>query len=639
MTVMNRENTMKNALSSLVRNNWLPLVLLVGVCFLLYGQTLGFSYVWDDEIIFLNKNSLMVDPLSWSLLTTPILENTSYMRPFVMLTWWLEFHLFGQNPALSHAVNVAVLCVNVLLVQALAWHMLQVQKRPYDQWWAALAALSYAVHPMLIESTAWVSGRFDMLCTTGVLGASWVMVNPKVFGIWRMLGVVIFTLVALMSKELGVVTPIILLCVWMARYGSMEQKLTVNVRRALRVEYSTWGALIVLLILYFLLRSYSMEALYHREWGWAYIKTILLTMAPLEALWFYISMSFFPFGRVGTFHLPAEAGSLAGYMGNWLALLLTLLVLWQALRRQQQWAWLLLAAYAGIALVLHFVPMTIANNIAQDRFITLPLGFFCVALVCFPWRRLVADRLNLRQSAHTSIMAIFLGGWIALLAVSSISLIPMWKNELVLWSWEHLRNPDVEGVRQHYLKATIQYDRLDLTEREVKRILEKNGSLSVVEQFFYAYVLMLKGDPEALPYLEGVIAAFPRDSRGEVVSGKYLSDTIVSSYAAYARSKMIFEGDLATAMQFIDEADRLTPVNQKAYIVYTRAAILYAMGHFEDAESIIAKEERVFHSQQMNATEAMRLDLLHYCKNELEKKSVMPDSCQRLRARSFFQKN
>ena len=60
---------MSPQLEVIARHRLLPVMGLAVLVLLLYGQTLGFSYVWDDGIIFLDKNDLMVKPLSWGLLS------------------------------------------------------------------------------------------------------------------------------------------------------------------------------------------------------------------------------------------------------------------------------------------------------------------------------------------------------------------------------------------------------------------------------------------------------------------------------------------------------------------------------------------------------------------------------------------
>ena len=90
------------------KNIILSLLLLTGLAVLLYAQTLNFAYVWDDSLLFLDKTALLNEPLSWSLLTDPVLPGTTYMRPLIFLTLYIEFNVLGQSPAISHAINLII---------------------------------------------------------------------------------------------------------------------------------------------------------------------------------------------------------------------------------------------------------------------------------------------------------------------------------------------------------------------------------------------------------------------------------------------------------------------------------------------------------------------------------------------------
>ncbi|MCW8416183.1 hypothetical protein, partial [Pseudomonas paraeruginosa] len=83
----------------------LSLMTFVSLCLWgLYGRALGFDYVWDDSLLFLDKTDLLNLPLSWKLLAEPVLPGTSYLRPLVFLTFYVEFHAFGQSALISYAV-------------------------------------------------------------------------------------------------------------------------------------------------------------------------------------------------------------------------------------------------------------------------------------------------------------------------------------------------------------------------------------------------------------------------------------------------------------------------------------------------------------------------------------------------------
>jgi len=69
----------------------LSCVLLIGLGLFLYSSILSFEYVWDDTLLFVDKVSLLNEPLSWELVSQPVLFGTSYFRPLVFLSWYAEF--------------------------------------------------------------------------------------------------------------------------------------------------------------------------------------------------------------------------------------------------------------------------------------------------------------------------------------------------------------------------------------------------------------------------------------------------------------------------------------------------------------------------------------------------------------------
>lgn len=84
-------------------------LLIIIVTIVLYYPVFNAGYVWDDNLLFVEKVKLVNEPLSWRILTEPVLPDTTYFRPLIFLTMYIEFHLFGQNPISSHIINLLIL--------------------------------------------------------------------------------------------------------------------------------------------------------------------------------------------------------------------------------------------------------------------------------------------------------------------------------------------------------------------------------------------------------------------------------------------------------------------------------------------------------------------------------------------------
>ena len=108
------------------------------------------GFVWDDHDLIL-ESTLLRGPLSRIWFSA---DATDYW-PLTWTTFWVEARAFGLAAAPFHAVNVALHVVASLLL----WRLLRALRIPG----AAVAGLLFAVHPVAVESVAWISERKNVL--------------------------------------------------------------------------------------------------------------------------------------------------------------------------------------------------------------------------------------------------------------------------------------------------------------------------------------------------------------------------------------------------------------------------------------------------------------------------------------------
>jgi len=117
-----------------------------------YVPAMRGGVVWDDDV-FLGGNSFVKPPDSlrriW--LTT---ERLDYF-PLTDTSFWLGSRLWGADPAAHHAMNVLLHALAAILL----WRVLERLRVP-GAWWAALV---FAVHPVNVESVAWITERKNTL--------------------------------------------------------------------------------------------------------------------------------------------------------------------------------------------------------------------------------------------------------------------------------------------------------------------------------------------------------------------------------------------------------------------------------------------------------------------------------------------
>ena len=138
---------------------WLGFLLLVATVVLTYRGVSNAGFIWDDDIQ-LTHNPCIVGPLGFVDIWT-----TRFARicPLVISSFWLQYQCWGLNALPYHLVNVAFHTTTALVL----WRTLLVLRVP-GAW---LGAMLWAVHPVQVESVAWISelkntqsGLFFVLC-------------------------------------------------------------------------------------------------------------------------------------------------------------------------------------------------------------------------------------------------------------------------------------------------------------------------------------------------------------------------------------------------------------------------------------------------------------------------------------------
>ncbi|TYO99947.1 hypothetical protein EDC39_101107 [Geothermobacter ehrlichii] len=178
------------------------LFLVFVVCGVFYPAIFAGINSVDDWRMFYDLE-VMAEKSPWALfLPTP----GFYYRPLLMLTFVVDYMLWGQEPSFYHLVNILIHAANACLIFLLTESLLKVGDEEGEPGpWPLLAGLLFAVHPIVTESVDWISGRTDLLGCFFVLLATLAIVaaNRR-----RNLGFVILgvgaMILAIMSKEIMV---------------------------------------------------------------------------------------------------------------------------------------------------------------------------------------------------------------------------------------------------------------------------------------------------------------------------------------------------------------------------------------------------------------------------------------------------
>jgi len=142
---------------------YIYLLLAVGtlVCF---WQVRNFDFTNYDDNLYVTENQhvlsgLTADNIFWAFTT----GHTGYWHPLTWLSLMLDCQLFGPNPGRMHLINLLFHLANTLLLFAI------LKKITAAVWPSAFVAAAFALHPMHVESVAWIAERKDVLSTLFLL--------------------------------------------------------------------------------------------------------------------------------------------------------------------------------------------------------------------------------------------------------------------------------------------------------------------------------------------------------------------------------------------------------------------------------------------------------------------------------------
>ena len=172
-----------------------------------FAPVLGFDFVNFDDPVYVLDNPIIADGLTWSGVKHAFtMIQAGYWIPVTWLSHMADVELFGFAPGLHHLVNVVLHVLTTLLLYGLVVRMTGAHAR------AAFVAAVFAIHPLRVESVAWVAERKDILSTMfwmlAVFAYAEYAAKPSR---GRYLTVVGLFVVGLLAKPMVLTLPIVLL--------------------------------------------------------------------------------------------------------------------------------------------------------------------------------------------------------------------------------------------------------------------------------------------------------------------------------------------------------------------------------------------------------------------------------------------
>ncbi|MCB1057740.1 MAG: tetratricopeptide repeat protein [Acidobacteria bacterium] len=186
---------------------WLAAAVLVAATLWVYWPVTGYGTVGYDDPIYLEDNPVVMQGLSgeglvWALTT----GHASNWHPLTWLSHMLDVELFGRDWGAHHAVSAVLHALSAVLL------LLFLERATGRLGPAMAAAALFALHPIHVESVAWLSERKDVLSTL----LAWVALLAYLGWCWRptrgrYAAVVVLLVLGLAAKPMLVTLPFVLL--------------------------------------------------------------------------------------------------------------------------------------------------------------------------------------------------------------------------------------------------------------------------------------------------------------------------------------------------------------------------------------------------------------------------------------------
>jgi tetratricopeptide (TPR) repeat protein len=182
---------------------WLPQsILILAVGWWIYSPTFFGGWIWDDDV-YVSHNHVIQDPAGfWKVWTHPDGQGDYY--PLTSFVEWIQWHLEGNDMLGYHLTSIGLHLVSAFLL----WHLFA--RLGLARAW--LGALIFTVHPVMVESVAWISELKNTLALPPLLLAmiAWLHGRDgrgRRFEAWAL----VCFLVSLLAKTSGVMLPVIFL--------------------------------------------------------------------------------------------------------------------------------------------------------------------------------------------------------------------------------------------------------------------------------------------------------------------------------------------------------------------------------------------------------------------------------------------
>jgi tetratricopeptide (TPR) repeat protein len=488
---------------------WMAVALLLVVTSAVYARVVGYEFVLLDDNRYVSEEPRVLAGLTgsgviWALTSTTV-EN---WHPLTWLSYMLDAQVFGSDPGGFHLTNLLLHLANTWLLFAV------LNRMTGAAWRSLLVAALFALHPLRVESVAWVSERKDVLSGLFFMVTLWCYARyAERPAPGRYVAVLLAFGAGLMAKPMLVTVPLVLLLLdyWPLRRTQLgESDLDLRSVPRLLLEKAP--------LLLMSAASCAVTVLVHLKSG----SLIALQRVPFDqrltnaavAYVDYVRKSFWPAGLAAYYPHPEESTPIVLALG---ATLLILVIALLALRARRSSPWLVVGWLWFVGMLFPVIGIVqVGRQAMADRYSYLPsIGLF----LALTW--MISTLVGQRRKLRSLLVALSLAT-ISALALTSWIQVGHWKNTITLF--EHTLSVTSNNALIHYYLGTS----LDREGRSEEAIAELERALAINPQFVaihsdLAGLLVRARRPlEALTHYEAAVAILPDSGMARYNLGTHL---------------------------------------------------------------------------------------------------------------------
>jgi Flp pilus assembly protein TadD len=395
--------------------------LLAALALALYFPTLRYSFINYDDPDYVEHNArvtagLTTETFTWAFTAT----EQSNWHPLTWLSHALDCELFGLDAGAHHRTNVVLHALNGCLL------FLTLRRLTGAHWRSLMVAALFAVHPVNVETVAWIAERKSLLSATFFFLALWAYAVYAARPLWQsgLLVAMLFAL-GLMAKPMVITLPCVLLLLdyWpLHRFGEGASELTAP---------PTLASLVGEKIPLFALAAASAGATIYAQSKGAALRSLeripvdLRVENALYSYALYLEKLFWPAGLALPYPHPGSG------LGLWRVALATAVLLgitglvWLSGRTQPYfvtgWLWFLGMLVPVIGII------QVGRQGMADRYLYLPM--IGIAIMAVWGASAIADRVRVGVAPRVAIAAAVVTAFAAIAYVQ----VGYWRSSEALW--------------------------------------------------------------------------------------------------------------------------------------------------------------------------------------------------------------